>query len=87
LDNQKGWEMFMQHKHTTYRNHGVGLEVFLIEGIDFKFGDTHPFRVVFRDSDADATVVVRFKRTLEEAMEDIEAFLLGDFVCTGEKIS
>lgn len=59
----------------TYRNEEEGLEALVMDGND-KFN----YRIVFRDSDADATVLVRFKHNYFEAMQDVEEFLLGDFV-------
>jgi len=59
----------------TYRNEEDGLEALVMDGKDHL-----PFRVVFRDSDADETLFVRFKHNYFEAMQDIADFLLNDFV-------
>lgn len=65
----------MQEVIATYRNVKDGLEAIIMDGND-KFN----YRVVFRDSDADATILVRFKHNYFQAMHDVEEFLLGDFV-------
>ncbi len=54
----------------TYRNEEEGLEALVMDG-NAKFN----YRVVFRDSDADATVFVRFKHNYFEAMQDVAEFL------------
>jgi len=59
----------------TYRNEEEGLEALVMDG-----NEEFNYRIVFRDSDADATVLVRFKHNYFEAMEDVTEFLLGDFV-------
>jgi hypothetical protein len=59
----------------TYRNEKDGLEALVMDGND-KFN----YRIVLRDSDADATVMVLFKHNYFEAMEDVAEFLLWDFV-------
>jgi len=66
---------YAQEIIATYRNEKESLEA-LIMGGDAKFNH----RVVFRDSGADETVLVRFKHNYFEAMQDIAEFLLGDFV-------
>jgi hypothetical protein len=59
----------------TYRNKAEGLEALVMDG-NAEFN----YRVVFRDSDADETLFVRFKHNYFEAMQDVADFLLGDFV-------
>ena len=59
----------------TYRNDADGLEALIMDGND-KFN----YRVVFRDSDADKTVLVRFKHTCIACMEDVKEFLLDDYI-------
>ena len=59
----------------TYRNETDGLEALVMDG-----NDEYNYRVVFRDSDADETVFVRFKHTYIEAYKDIKEFLLDDFI-------
>ena len=59
----------------TYRNDADGLEALIMDGND-KFN----YRVVFRDSDADKTIFVHFKHTYIACMEDIEEFLLNDYI-------
>lgn len=59
----------------TYRNEAEGLEALIMDG-NAKFN----YRVVLRDTDADATVCVRFKHNYFEAMQDVDQFLLGEFV-------
>ena len=59
----------------TYRNEAEGLEAVVMDG-----NDEFNYRVVFRDSDADETLFVRFKHNYFEAMQDVADFLLGDFV-------
>lgn len=59
----------------TYRNDADGLEALIMDGND-KFN----YRVVFRDSDADKTILVRFKHTYIACMEDIKEFLLNDYI-------
>ena len=54
----------------TYRNEEDGLEALIMDGKDHL-----PFRVVFRDSDADATLFVLFTRTYESALKDVHEFL------------
>ena len=59
----------------TYRNETDGLEALIMDG-----NDKHNYRVVLRDSDADATIFVRFKHTYIDAMKDVKEFLLDDFI-------
>jgi hypothetical protein len=59
----------------TYRNEEEGLEAVVMDG-----NDEFNYRVVFRDSDADETVLVRFKHNYFEIMQDVADFLLNDFV-------
>ena len=59
----------------TYRNAEEGLEAVVMDGDD-KFN----YRVILRDSDADETVLVRFKHNYFEIMQDVADFLLNDFV-------
>jgi len=59
----------------TYRNEAEGLEALIMDGNE-KFN----YRVVFRDSEADETLFVRFKHNYFEAMQDVAEFLLDDFV-------
>ena len=66
---------YAQEIIATYRNEEEGLEALVMDGND-KFN----YRVVFRDSDADETLFVRFKHNYFEAMQDIADFLLNDFV-------
>ena len=66
---------YAQEIIATYRNEVEGLEALVIDGND-KFN----YRVVFRDSDSNATLFVRFKHNYFEAMQDVADFLLGDFV-------
>ena len=54
----------------TYRNEEDGLEALIMDGKDHLL-----FWVVFRDSDADATLLVRSTRTYEEALKDVHEFL------------
>jgi len=54
----------------TYRNEEEGLEALVMDG-----NDRFPFRVVFRDSDADTTLLVRFSRTYEAAITSVHEFL------------
>jgi len=61
-------EIIMQVE--TYRNEEEGLEALVMDG-----NDRFPFRVVFRDSDADATLLVRFSRTYKAAMISVYEFL------------
>lgn len=58
----------------TYRNVNEGLEALIMDG-----NDKFPYRVVFKDFDADQTILVRFKLSYFSCMEDIKAFLLHDF--------
>lgn len=60
---------------TTYRNAEEGLEAVVMDG-----NENFNYRVVLRDSDANETVLVRFKHNYFEAMQDVADFLLGDFV-------
>ena len=59
----------------TYRNEEDGLEALVMDG-----NDKHNYRIVFRDSDADATIFVRFKHTYIDVMKDVKEFLLDDYV-------
>jgi hypothetical protein len=59
----------------TYRNDADGLEALIMDGND-KFN----YRVVFRDFDADETLLVHFKHSYFACMEDIKEFLLDDYV-------
>ena len=59
----------------TYRNEEDGLEALVMDG-----NDKHNYRIVFRDSDADATIFVRFKHTYIDVMKDVKEFLLDDFI-------
>jgi len=59
----------------TYRNDADGLEALIMDGND-KFN----YRVVFRDSNADKTIFVRFKHSYFACMEDIKEFLLNDYI-------
>jgi len=54
----------------TYRNEEDGLEALVMDG-----KDRFPFRVVFRDSDADTTLLVRFTQTYEAALTNAQEFL------------
>ena len=66
---------YAQEIIATYRNEQDGLEALVMDGND-KFN----YRVVLRDSDADATVMVRFRHNYFQIMQDVEEFLLGEFV-------
>ena len=59
----------------TYRNETDGLEALVMDG-----NDKYNYRIVFRDSDADATIFVRFKHTYIDVMKDVKEFLLDDYV-------
>ena len=59
----------------TYRNETDGLEALVMDA-----NDKHNYRIVFRDSDADATIFVRFKHTYIDVMKDVKEFLLDDYV-------
>ena len=59
----------------TYRNEADGLEALVMDGND-KFN----YRVVFRDTDADATVFVRFTHTYLDCMKAVKEFLMDDFI-------
>ena len=59
----------------TYRNDADGLEALIMDG-----NDRFNYRVVFRDSDADKTVLVRFKHTYIACIEDVKEFLLDDYI-------
>lgn len=54
----------------TYCNEADGLEALIMDGND-KFN----YRVVFRDGDANETVLVRFKHTYLACIDDISLFL------------
>ena len=58
----------------TYRNETDGLEALIMDG-----NDKHNYRVVFRDTDADETVFVRFKHTYLDCMKDVGQFLTYRF--------
>lgn len=59
----------------TYRNDTDGLEAVIMDGND-KFN----YRVVFRDTDADETVFVRFTHTYLDCMKGVKEFLMDDFI-------
>ena len=59
----------------TYRNETDGLEAVVMDG-NHKFN----YRVVFRDTDADATVFVRFTHTYLDCMKAVKEFLMDDFI-------
>ena len=59
----------------TYRNETDGLEALVMDG-----NNKHNDRVVFRDTDADATVFVRFTNTYLDCMKAVKEFLMDDFV-------
>tara|TARA_R110000796_G_C14363587_1_gene413123 strand:+ start:144 stop:359 length:216 start_codon:yes stop_codon:yes gene_type:complete len=59
----------------TYRNEFDGLEALIMDG-----NDKYNYRIVFRDSDADATILVRFKHNYFDCMKDIKEFMMGDFI-------
>ena len=59
----------------TYRNDTDGLEAVIMDGND-KFN----YRVVFRDTDADETVFVRFTHTYLDCMKGVKEFLMDDFM-------
>ena len=59
----------------TYRNETDGLEALVMDG-----NDKYNYRVVFRDSDADETVFVRFTHTYLDCMKGIKEFLMDDFI-------
>ncbi len=54
----------------TYRNETDGLEALVMDG-----NDNHNYRIVFRDSDADETILVRFKNNYIDVMKDVQEFL------------
>lgn len=54
----------------TYRNNNDGLEALIMRGNDKFF-----YRVVFRDSDANETVFVRFSDNYHACMEWVHEFL------------
>ena len=58
-------------KRTTYSNPENGVEA-IVWNTD---SGTHPFRVVFRDTDAGQTVGVKDFRTLEHADRDAQSFV------------
>lgn len=58
----------------TYRNDTDGLEAVIMDG-----NDKYNYRVVFRDADADETVLVRFKHTYLNCMDEVRQFLMDDF--------
>ena len=58
-----------------FRNEADGLEALVMDG-----NSTHNYRVIFRDTDADATVFVRFTHTYLDCMKAVEEFLMGDFM-------
>jgi hypothetical protein len=57
----------------TLRNDNDGLEALIMEGND-KFN----YRVVLRDSDADATIVVQFRHNYFECDNIAREFLLNE---------
>ena len=67
----------------TYRNEEDGLEDLVMDG-----NEKHNYRVVMRDSDADATVSVLFTDTYFTCMKTVREFLLEDVthVETGERV-
>jgi len=58
----------------TYRNEEEGLEALVMDG-NSKFN----YRIVFRDSDADETLFVRFKHNYLQTMRDVAEFLGENF--------
>ena len=59
----------------TYRNESDGLEALIMDG-----NEKYNYRIVFRDSDADATILVRFKHNYFDCMKDIKEFMVDDFI-------
>lgn len=59
----------------TYRNESDGLEALIMDG-----NEKYNYRIVFRDSDADATIFVRFKHNYFDCMKDIKEFMMDDFI-------
>ena len=59
----------------TYRNESDGLEALIMDG-----NEKYNYRIVFRDSDADATILVRFKHNYIDCMKDIKEFMMDDFI-------
>ena len=59
----------------AYRNETDGLEAVIMDGND-KFN----YRVVFRDTDADETVFVRFTNTYLDCMKGVKEFLMDDYI-------
>ena len=58
-----------------FENGREGLQAVIMAG-----NDKNPFRVVMRDADADATVMVRFVKNYGDAMGCVDAFLMGHWV-------
>ena len=58
----------------TYRNEEEGLEALVMDG-NSKFN----YRIVFRDTDADETLFVRFKHNYLQTMRDVAEFLGENF--------
>jgi hypothetical protein len=59
---------------SKYYNDDEGLEALIMFG-----DDEHKWRVVFRDSDADATIFVRFYKDYLKAEREAAEFFLGDY--------
>ena len=58
-------------EHVTYSNHDIGLAA-VIWNTD---SETHPFRVIFRDTQAGETLAIREYSTLARAESEARSFV------------